>query len=275
MVRNKKDLSVGLIILDFLKADRVLRNVKLLQKQKLDLDLHIIVADNSCNSANAKKLLKLQKYPRVKVIIFDQNLGYIKAHNQALKGSKFDYYLIVNPDIIIRDQTLIRNMVNYMQQNPDIGILGPKQINDDGSIAMTVRGWPNLFLQVCRRSLLRKLPLIKTWVLRDEMAHLDYDKIQDVPWLQSSFNVVRGDFFRKVGGLCESYFLFMSDPELCWQAWKSKLRVVYYPKVQVYADGVRLSAGGFISFFQKWVMRQHLLDSLRFLSKHLFEKKPF
>ena len=275
METNQKHLKVCLIILDFLKADRVVSNVKLLQKQKINFELQIIVADNSCNSKNAEKLQTLKELANVEVKIFKKNHGYTKAHNLALAKVKFDYLFIVNPDILIKDVNLLQNMLDYMLANPDIGVLGPKQINDDGSTTMTVRGWPNIFKQVFRRTFLRHIPIIAKIVSKDEMQHLDYNKVQAVPWLQSSFNLVRGDFFKQIGGLCEDYFLFMSDPELCWQAWKNNLKVIYYPKVQVYADGIRSSAGGFKDFFKKWVMRTHLKDSLTFMWKHLLERAPF
>ena len=81
---------------------------------------------------------------------------------------------------------------------------------------MSVRGGLNLFLQLARRTLLRKLPIVSKLVTRDEMQNLDYSKTQEVSWLQASFNCVCGDLWRKVGGHDKLYFLLMSDPEICW-----------------------------------------------------------
>jgi len=106
------------------------------------------------------------------------------------------------------------------------------------------------------------------------MNHLDYSKIQDVDWLQSSCVIVRRDFWEKVGGYNESYFLFMADTEMCLRAWEMGYRVVYYPEVRVYADGKRLSAGGFRMFFKSRFVRQHVKDSLRYNLKHLFSPDP-
>ena len=83
METNQKHLKVCLIILDFLKADRVVSNVKLLQKQKINFELQIIVADNSCNPKNAEKLQTLKELANVEVKIFKKNHGYTKAHNLA------------------------------------------------------------------------------------------------------------------------------------------------------------------------------------------------
>jgi len=272
---NKERLKVLILILNFKKAKRVLQGVADLYNQKINFDMQVVVGDNSCDKEEADLLSSLSKYPNLELRIFDKNYGYIKAHNLMAEGLEFDYVMTYNPDILVKNENTVQTLIDYIDSNLDIGIIAPKQINDDGNIAMTVRGWPNLFLQFCRRTYLRKLPILKVMVRKDEMVDLDYYKIQDVPWLQASFNCVRGDLWRELNGHDERYFLFMSDPEICWQSWKRGLRVVYYPKVVVYADGIRCSDGGIRTFFRSWVLRQHLKDSWEFFKKHLFEKKPF
>jgi len=277
MVENErlKNIKATAIILDFMKGARVVENVKSILAQETNFGLKIFVIDNSCDEKNAAILREgLHDLPGVKLVINKKNLGYIKAHNAVKDEIEGEYLFIINPDIIWKDGDVIQKMANYMDANPDIGILGPKQINDSGETAMTVRAFPKLYLQVARRTFLRRLPILKSKVAYDEMRHLDYDKIQDVDWLQSSCVVIRTDLWSKIGGLCEDYFLFMGDVELCYQAWKNGLRVVYYPEVEVYADGKRLSAGGFKKFFQSWVMRQHVKDSVRYRLKYFFHPNP-
>ena len=273
--KNIKTPNILVMVLNFMKAERVLLAVADILKQEGNFEMEVVVGDNSCDTQQAEILSKLKSNKRVNLQIFASNLGYIKAHNLMAKDTDADYIFTINPDVLLKDPQTIQKMVDYMQANPDCGVVAPKQIDDDGSITMSVRGWPNLFLQVARRTFLRKLPLINKLVAKDEMQNLDYSKTQEVPWLQASFNCVRGDLWRKVGGHDERYFLFMSDPEICWQSWKHGLTVVYHPVVTVYADGIRVSAGGLKKFFKSWVMQQHLRDSIRFTLKHLFEKRPF
>lgn len=265
----------SIIILDFLKSKRVCENVESILKQESDFPFEIIIIDNSCNTDNANKLKTLEKYKNVQVHINEENVGYIKGNNTGAKLARGKYLLIVNPDIIWRKKDTLKKMVDYMERNEDVGILGPKQINDgDGSTAMTVRAFPNFFLQVSRRTFLRKLPLLKKLVAYDEMQHLDYDKIQEVDWLQSSFWVIRKELWDSFGGLNDDYFIFMSDPDLCFKVWKKGYKVIYYPEATVYADGIRLSSGGFISYFQKWTLRQHVKDALIYKWNHLFKGNP-
>jgi GT2 family glycosyltransferase len=268
------NIKATIIILDYLKAPQAVANVKSIFAQKADFDFKIIVIDNSCAVANAKILSELIDYENVKLQINSVNTGYPKAHN-AVKGDiEGDYIFIVNPDILWKENDALSSLIGYMEKNPDIGVLGPKQIENSGKIAMTIRAFPKLYLQVARRTFLRHLPLLNKKVKYDEMRHLDYEKTQDVDWLQSSCVVIRKKLWDLTGGLREDYFLFMSDVEICFQSWSRGYRVVYFPQVKVYADGKRVSAGGFIKFFQSRVLRQHVKDSLKYRMRHLFAKNP-
>jgi GT2 family glycosyltransferase len=272
-MKTKNKLTI--IILNYSKTQQAVENVGLLLKQKTDFDCKIIVVDNSGKQENIEILKnKLGNQKKIELIFNQKNLGYIKAHNLIKNKIKGEYVLILNPDVLTKEKKSLAKMIDYMDKNPKIGMIGPKQINDDGKVAMTVRGWPKFYLQVARRTFLRNLPILKKKVEQDEMRHLDYDKIQDVDWLQSSCVLIRRKLWDEIGGFDENYFLFMSDPEICYQVWKRGFRVVYYPEVQVFADGKRLSEGGFLTFFKSWVFRQHVKDSLKYCLKHFFKGDP-
>jgi len=269
------DLKATIIILDFMKASRVVKNVGCIMAQEVDFGFKVVVIDNSCNESNANILKDgLKDYKNVELVINPQNSGYIKAHNEIKDRIEGNYIVIVNPDVLFKEKEALGKMVSFMDANPNVGILGPKQINDSGEIAMTVRAWPKLYVQVARRTFLRQWPWFKDKVAYDEMRHLDYSKTQDVDWVQSSCIIVRKDLWNRIGRLNENYFLFMSDVELCVESWKNKLRVVYYPEAQVYADGKRLSAGGFLTFFKSWTLRQHVRDALKYRMKYFLVANP-
>ena len=268
-------VKASIIILDYLKSKRVCENVESILGQKTDFHYEIIVVDNSANPINAKKLNPLRKHQNVKVFINETNIGYVRGNNRGVKRSKGEYILIVNPDIIWKDTNTLQKLVDYMEKHPETGVLGPKQINDgDGSIAMTVRRFPKLTLQIARRTKLRKLPIIRNLVAHDECRDLNYNLIQPVDWLQSSFWITKRKLWNKLGGLDKRYFIFMSDPDYCWKCWKAGYKVIYYPEVTVHADGLRASAGGIKEFFKTWILRQHFKDAIKYRWAHIFKGNP-
>jgi N-acetylglucosaminyl-diphospho-decaprenol L-rhamnosyltransferase len=269
-----QNYKATILILDYMKGRQVVENVKTLNRQLTDFNFKIVVIDNSCNQENAKILSGLLSENNIDLIINNVNLGYTKAHNSVKHLIEGDYVFIVNPDIEWREKDALKKMISYMKENKEIGVLGPKQIEKNGQVAMTIRAFPKIYLQIARRTFLRKLPILKKKVEYDEMRHLDYGKTQDVDWLQSSCVVLKRSFWDKIGGLNEDYFLFMSDVEICYKAWEAGKRVVYYPEARVWADGKRVSDGGFAMFFKSWVLRQHVKDSIKYRIRHFCKKNP-
>jgi len=271
----KERPKASIIILDYLKSRRVCENVESILEQVTDFPYEVIVVDNSANPLNAKKLKTLRKNQNVKIIINEENLGYPKGNNRGVKKSKGEYILIVNPDIVWKDKKTLHKLITYMERHPDVGVLGPQQVNDgDGSIAMTVRRFPKLTLQIARRTSLRRLPILRSLVAKDECRDLNYGRTQPVDWLQSSFWITRRTLWNKLGGLNQNYLIFMSDPDYCFKCWNAGFKVVYYPDVQVHADGLRASAGGLKEFFKTWILRQHLKDAIKYRWAHLFKGNP-
>lgn len=268
-------MKLSVIILDFAKSTRVLENIAALLRQKTNFDFEIIVAVNAANEAKQNKFESLVGQPKIKLIFNAENLGYPRGINEAVKQSSGEILAIVNPDIICREENALQNLVDLFGQNPEIGVLAPRQIRDtDGAVEMTMRAFPKLSNQIARRTFLRNLPILRERVAHDECRDLDLAQTQKVDWLQSSFWIVARDLWEKLGGLDERFFLFMSDPDFCRRAWEADKTVVFWPEVAVAADGVRCSSGGFLAFFQKWTLRQHLRDSWKYSQKWRGKKNP-
>jgi GT2 family glycosyltransferase len=274
---SDEKMKITTVILNYKKAARVVESVGFLISQNQEnLQNKIIVIDNSCDKREEEilrsGLANIGK--NVELVINQKNIGYTKGYNMVGKSLQGKYIMILNPDILLKENDSLKKMISYMEKYPDIALLGPKQINDDGSLAMSVRAFPKFYIQVARRTFLRHLPFFKEKVEYDEMKHLDYNKTQDVDWLQSSCVMIKRDFWDKVGGFDERYLLFMADTEMCLQAWQKGLRSVYYPETCVFADGKRLSAGGVLDFFKSWILRQHVKDSMKYTIRHFLTPNP-
>lgn len=270
----QKTPKISVIILNYLKAKRVIENINFLKNQKWDFDLEIILVDNSCDKNEKEILSKLKKNNNLKIIFNEKNYWYTKWNNIWVKYASWDFILILNPDILIKDENAIFEMLKFLQNDEKIWIIWPKQINDNWEIPIIIRRFPNLFTQIARRTFLRKIPWIKKIVEKDEYRDLDLDQIQSVDWIQSSCFMLSKKLWNKIWGFDESYKIFLADPEICFQSWKLWKKIIYFPKIQVFADWKRASFWWFLKFFQSWVLRQHFLDSIKYFFKHIFSKNP-
>lgn len=277
--------KISIVIVDFLKAEKVCKNLDYLLSQKGNFQADIKVIDNSVNIQNAntlqkhiKKLEKSQKIPKnfsISLQISPQNIGYIKANNQAAQNTKSKYIFFINPDIYCQETNTLEKIINYLSRHPHIAILGPKQIiRQNQQIETVARRFPNFLTQALRRTRARHWSIFRKHIAHHEQHDINHHKTQKVDWLQSSFMVVRQDFWQKVTGFSTKFFLFMADVEICHQAWKQKKQVVYFTETFVTADGLRCSEGGIKNFFRKKVLRLHAWESFKFQLLHFLEKNP-
>jgi GT2 family glycosyltransferase len=266
--------SAVIVIVDYFKASRVVQNVESLLAQENCPDTEVCIVDNSCDPENKKQLLQLDAYKNVHLQFSESNLGYTRACNDAAALFDARYIVLVNPDISWNNPSTLSELIIKMDENPDIGILGPRQINDDGTTPGTVRNFPNIIVQVARRTPLRRLPVIRKYVKHYELEDFDYSRSQYVDWIQSSLLVIRGDLWKELGGLDTDYFIFMSDPEICFRAWCKGYKVLYSAESTVGADGKRCSEGGLLQLFKSKAIQYHIRDALIYQLKHLFHKQP-
>jgi GT2 family glycosyltransferase len=105
-----------------------------------DLDVEVIVVDN--NSVDGSNEMVISKFPWVKLIANKDNVGFSRANNQAIKISKGDYILLLNPDTVIEHDTL-NKCISFMHEHPDAGGLGIKMVDGKGkSLPESKRGLP-------------------------------------------------------------------------------------------------------------------------------------
>lgn len=267
-----KKYTAVITIVDFFKGERVLQNVQALLAQENCPDIKICVIDNSCDKKNRQALSLLDDYDNVHLKFNKSNEGYIRACNDAASRFKARYIILVNPDISWKSSQTLSELIELMDNNPDIGIAGPRQVNDDGSTPDTVRNFPSFPILIARRTPLRHLPFLKKHVEHYERSDFDYSKSQYVDWIQSSLLIIRGELWNKLGGLDTGYFIFMADPDICFKAWEHGYKVFYTAESLVGADGKRCSEGGLRQLFKSRAIRYHIRDALVYQIKHLFRK---
>ena len=89
----------------------------------------VFVVDN--NSVDGSCPMVQEKFPWVKLLRNDKNLGFSMANNQAIRESLGTYILLLNPDTVIEEDTLVK-CVRYMDEHPNTGALGVKMIDGKG-----------------------------------------------------------------------------------------------------------------------------------------------
>ena len=154
-----KDILI--VIVDYFKADKVITNVLGALEQKTSANVRIVVIDNSCCKSNFEKLRRLESYG-VTLIKNSTNTGYSRACNQGARTFNSDFVFLVNPDIAWKQENTIERIIKEFGAAKDVGLLGVKQINEDGTIPQTVRRFPQLAALIARRTFLGRVRWFKS-----------------------------------------------------------------------------------------------------------------
>ena len=195
-----------------------------------NLDFEIIIIDNN-SSDNTVKIIK-NNFNSVKLIKNKKNLGFGAAHNIAIKLGKGRYHLVLNPDIIFTENT-IEKLINFMEENSDVGLISPKIIFPDGAIQYLCKRLPCLFDLCVRRFTSGFIQdLFKKRIDYFEMRETGYNKIMDVPYLSGSFMLFRRSILEKIGGFDENFYMYFEDADITQRAAEIS-RTVFYPYTSV------------------------------------------
>jgi GT2 family glycosyltransferase len=162
----------------------------------------------------------------LKVIYNNENVGLAQANNQPRARVKGEYILILNPDTLISPKA-IAEMALYLDNHPDVGVIGPKNLSLDGSPHRSFhRNWDWFHIALWFAAPYR-------------LVRLFYDRLstyseQDVFFVSGACLLIRRELFIRLGGYDENFFLAIEDvADLCLRVRRLRYRVVFYPSVEV------------------------------------------
>ncbi|MBN2568703.1 MAG: glycosyltransferase family 2 protein [Deltaproteobacteria bacterium] len=162
---------------------------------------------------------------------YGENVGYGRAHNWAIfHAEPSKYHLVLNPDIIISSGT-IRSLIQFMENNPEVGMVCPRILNEDGSDQYLNKRYPSVMDFFIRRFVPHIFhPLFKRRLNYYEMRDVGYEKMCDVEVMTGAFMLCRTNVLKTVAGFDPRYFLYFEDFDLSRKFQQNGFRTVYYPK---------------------------------------------
>lgn len=191
-----------------------------------------------------------------------RNLGYGAGHNYALRecmGSK--YHIVMNPDIIVAPRQL-ETLSSFMDKNPDIGIVCPRILNEDGTTQFLNKRYPTVFDLFVRRFIPQPFHrFMQRRLDRYEMKDIGYENICDVEVVSGCFMFCRTDALKGVGGFDNRYFMYLEDADLSRKVQLAGYRTVYYPYATITHFWERAS---YKSLRMTWV---HMRSALTYFNK--------
>jgi GT2 family glycosyltransferase len=196
-------------------------------------ELNVIVVDNASTDQSLGTIADLP----VTVAAEAVNRGFAHGCNRGWRLGRAPYVLFLNPDAQI-SPAAIRTLVDVLNGDMSIGIVGPRIVNEDGSLALSQHRFPRVRSTFSEALYLHHLWPGRAWS-SETVWDLDrYAQSCDVEWLSGACLLVRRDLVERLGGFDEAFFMYSEDTELCRAAWSCGFRVRYEPaSVAVHAGG--------------------------------------
>lgn len=191
----------------------------------------VFVVDN--NSVDGSCAMVEDKFPEVKLIRNDDNLGFSVANNQAIREASGRYILLLNPDTVIEEDTLLK-CVRYMDEHPKAGALGVKMIDGKGDfLPESKRSLPTPRVAFYKMFGLSRLFPKSRVFSKYHLGNLDRDKIHSVEILPGAYMMLRKSALDRVGLLDESFFMYGEDIDISYRLLKAGYENIYYPETTI------------------------------------------
>lgn len=224
-----------------------------------EVPFRLYVVDNGSTDGTIEHIENI--YPEITLIKSSGNIGFGAGHNLVLDKLDSDYHVIINPDIIVKDD-VIAKLAGFLDENSDIGMASPEIRFPDGRLQILGKKNPSPAFLVASRLRGNGEPgkLLKEYAMLDR----DLSKPTDIENATGCFMFIRTSLFKEIGGFDSRYFMYFEDCDLTREV-NRRSRAVYYPAATVYHEWGRESKKNFhlklvqiksmISYFRKWGLK--------------------
>ena len=224
-VSNQIVPRVSVIIVTYGSSSEVPGCVESLLKQSVPVEIFLIDNDSPDNTAEVVSEYA-NRYQNVHAILNKENIGLAAGNNVPVGKCQGEYLLILNPDTLFRDDSLAA-MVDFLDRNPDVGVVGPKNVYPNGEPHVSFRRTWGIRHVITWRVLPYRVPRL----LHDRYSSYE---TQDVLFVSGSCLLIRRRIFEQIGGYDPEFFLTIEDVcDLCVRVKQHGSRVVFLAEPEV------------------------------------------
>ncbi len=224
-------MDLSIIIVNYNVKEFLQNLIHSIEKASTNLTKEIIIIDNASDDGSVDFIK--EKFPQIKLIANQTNLGFGKANNIGLKQATGKYILLINPDTLVAEDTF-EKMIQFFESNKNIGLAGCKILNPDGTLQLACRrSFPGPWTSFTKVTGLSNLFPNSKIFARYNLTYLDENKSYEVDAISGSFMMMRKEVYEKVGGFDEQFFMYGEDLDLCYRIQKAGYKVFYVHSTQI------------------------------------------
>lgn len=217
-------MKLSVVIVSYNVRSYLEQCLQSVQRALEGIEGEVFVVDN--HSDDDSVVTVRQHYPWVRLIENQENLGFAKANNQAIREAQGDYVLLLNPDTVVADDTL-HGVLAFMDEHSKAGGAGVMMCYEDGSRAPeSRRALPTPWVAA-----LKMMGFTKRYYMSD----LPWDQPCRIEVVSGAFCLLRHEAIKTVGLLDEDFFMYGEDIDLSyrllkggWENWYLPYSIIHY-----------------------------------------------
>ncbi len=229
----------------------------------------VVLVDN--NSGDNVERFE-QTFENFRVIKREKNWGFGASHNLAMVSvPNTKYYFVLNCDIVFpENQKMLKRLYNFMEENPRVGISGPKLYYPNGTLQYSCCRFPTFMQPLYSRTKYGQTQKGKIISDRFHMKDFDHNKTIVVDWIIGSAMFVRKKAIDAVGIFDERFWMYAEDCDWCKRMWEHGWSVYYVHDVHMFHSHNRFSArvpGVLRALITNRYARVHIASWLKYFYK--------
>lgn len=223
--------ALSIVIVAYQACDDLLRCLASL-KEHAAVDHEVVVIDDGSHDGTAAAVEV--GFPAAEVVALPANGGLPAGRNAALPVVRGEKVLMLDADTIVRPGALAA-MMRILDENPEVGLVGPQLLNLAGDVQLSCRRWPSWVIPLLRRGPYRRFvsddpPLHRRHLMKD----FDHARRRPVVWVSGAAQMWRADLPLRIGRYDEHVSSYGGeDLDWCLRTWAGGLEVHYAPEAQV------------------------------------------
>lgn len=224
------------------------------------LEHEVVLVDNASTDGTAE--LVERDFPSVRVLRNARNLGFAGGVNVGIRATRLPFVLLLNPDAQV-EPGAVGALVGHAARRPEVGIVGPRVLNPDGSLQSSRFRFPSLANLALSASYLYQLfPRSALWN-RERFGGTPAAEPVATEAVSGCCFLVRRALLEEVGLLDETFFMYAEETDLCFRARRAGWQVHYVPQARVVHAG-----GGSSRLARRRNFLEFRRSILRFMHKH-------
>jgi Predicted glycosyltransferases len=255
-INKKYKFKVAIVILNWNGATFLRQYLPSVVRHSACEWCQIVIADNG--STDESRNVIETEFQEVQFLPLDENFGFAKGYNEALKNIDAEYFLLLNSDIQVTEGWLLP-LVNAMDKNPLAGACQPKILSMNEPEKFEYAGASGGFIDrlgypFCRGRILNVC----------EKDNGQYNQPISVFWATGAAIMVRSSCWEQTGGFDPDFWAHMEEIDLCWRMRNLGYQIQVEPQSVVYHLG-----GGSLPYQSPLKVYLNFRNNLYLLYKNL------